>query len=717
MSKTPSFVSKTKVAATSRLSGAGAAKLAAKANLGGMEEKEIREKMLLKLSTSALSPADAKEMRLEPCTKAGARKRGLPSANECFVIPYFDLRGRPTKFFRARYVVDTRKGFDVLAGRKALRYAQPGDSVTEAYLPPMDVNWEAIAADDSIPVVITEGELKAACATKHGHPTIGLGGVWSFMSKRHEVALLPIFQQFEWKDRITYICFDSDAATNPDVVMAERKLAERLLALGADVRIVRLKAGADGSKMGLDDFIVANGPEQFSIMLEQAEPYAGSEMLHHLNERVVYVRNPGLIWDHQARMRMAPQSFTGHAYSDWVYTEFRELKNGSTSVTEVSAAQKWLKWPSRATVAGIDYAPGEDSITNAGYLNQWNGWGIPYPMEGDISPWHDLLDHIFGEEHDARRWFEMWCAYPFQHPGVKMATAAAIWGPVHGSGKTLIGHTLMRIYGATGERANSLEIKDTDLEDESNSWAEGKQFILADDITSRGDRKFMRRLMTMITQKMMRLNIKYVPQYSIKDCINYLFTSNDPDALFMDDQDRRFFVHEVKAGKFLAYKHYVAWRDSDSGVAALWHYFLNMDLAAFDPQAPAPMTSGKEAMIELGKSDLGAWVLNLRQNTDQVLTKAGLRGDLFTAQELHMVYDPGGDKRASPNALAKELRRAGIIVAGGDDSKLKRPDGSTIRAYAVRNIEHWRKASWKAACDHYNENHKDFAGKPASKKF
>lgn len=712
---TPSFVASTrgaKTPATSRLGTNGKTKLAAAGDLGGLSEAEVKDRMLAKLATSALTPEDAQIMGLIPTTRAGARRRGLPSATECFIIPYFLLNGKPSKFFRARFVEDTRKGFDKLAGRKALRYAQPVDSVTEAYLPPLDVNWASIAKTPVVPIVITEGELKAACACKHGHPTIGLGGVWSFMSKRHEVAMLPIFDEFDFKDREVFICFDSDAATNPDVVMAERKLAQRLLDLGAEVRIVRLKAAEDGGKMGLDDFIVINGADAFNTMLDEALAYAGSEMLHELNERVIYVRNPGLIWDHKEQMRIAPQSFTGHAYSDWVYTEFKELKNGSTQVTEIQAAIKWLKWPQRSTVSRIDYSPGEDDITQDGALNVWPGWGLPYPMEGDVSPWHELMDHIFAEEHESRRWFEQWLAYPLQHPGAKMATAAAIWGPVHGSGKTLIGHTLMRIYGR-----NAAEVKDTDLEDERNEWAENKQFVLADDITSRGDRKFMRRLMTMVTQKTMRLNPKYIPSYSVSDRINYLFTSNDPDALFMDDQDRRFFVHEVRAGKFINYRVYVAWRDSDSGAAALWHYLLNVDTKGFDPQAPAPMTAGKESMIELGKSDLGSWILELKQNTEAVLRKAGLRGDIFTANELHMAYDPMGDKRASTNALARELKRAGFIVAGGEASKLKRPDGSTFRAYAVRNTHHWERANWKMACDHYTENHPELAKPPVGKKF
>jgi hypothetical protein len=675
-------------------------KKAAATAAAGLTEAEVRERMLVKLQSSGLTAKDAVAMRLVPLTKAGAAKLKLPSVNECFVIPYFDLKGRPTKFWRARFVVDTRKGFDVLAGRKALRYVQPANSVTEAYLPPLGVDWTAIARNADEPLVITEGELKAACAVRHGFRTIGLGGVWSFQSTKHNTALLPIFHEFALSGRMVYICFDSDAATNPNVVAAERRLAERLLECGAVVHVVRLKPGKSGQKMGLDDFIVEYGPGDFQTLLDTAQEYEGSEVLHELNECVVYVRNPGLVWDHRLGTRMSPSGFVQHHYSDWVYTE-RVKGAKSDRLVEVRAAEKWLKWPARAAVDGLSFAPGQDRITQDNKLNLWTGWGVPDgPMEGDVSPWHHLLDHLFQDEHEARQWFERWCAYPLQYPGAKMATAAVLWGVVHGSGKTLVGHTLMRIYGK-----HATEINDDALDDERREWAENMQFVLADDITARGDRRFMRRLMTMITQKLLRLNPKYVPSYTVEDVINYYFTSNEPDAIYMDDQDRRFFVHEVRAGKYKDYKDYVAWRDSVSGIAALWYYLLHLDLGDFDPQAPAPMTTAKSTMIELGKSELGAWVRELRDNADAVLDKYKLQGDLFSAQELYALYDSAGDKRASVNALARELKRAGLPTAGGPDSKIKRPDGSTLRVYAVRNIDKWLKASWKEACEHYAHTH------------
>lgn len=685
---------------------------------------DVRLAMMAKLLTSDLSEADARLLKVKPFTAKECQALKLPATKAGFLIPYFDMRGKPLKFFRFRYMEDTRTGFQAATGKKPLRYAQPKNTPVEVYLPP-NIDWPAVAADPEQQLLITEGELKAACACKNGLACMGLGGVWSFQVKENGEPLLPVFNEFAWEGRVVYICYDSDAATNPDVVAAELRLAHRLLALGANVFVARIpmpEVGLEGEqkalKLGLDDYVVKHGIDAFNTVLADAIEFSSSKALHDMNRLVVYVRDPGMIFDHTTRQRMSPAAFKEHAYSNKHYYEEKVTKTG-TALVKMATAKEWLEWEHRAEVPGMSFCPGEGPITESGRLNTWQGWGLPEPMEGDVHEWHRLLKHLFngayctldnGEEVSATHYFTQWCAYPLQHPGAKMHVAAAIWGPVHGSGKTLVGETLRRIYG----NKHSSELKDANLEDDRFEWAENKQFVLADDITARGDRKFMRKLMTMVTQHSMYMNPKYIPAYTIEDCINYYFTSNDPDALFMDDQDRRFFVHEVTAGKF-DYHSYVQWMKSSSGPAALWHYLLAYDLTGFDPMAPAPTTQGKRAMISVGKSELGAWVQDFKANTDIILANAKLSGDIFSLKQLHMLFDPNSEKRTTANALGKELRRAGF-AAPSTGNPLKDADGRSFYAYCVRNMEQWEHVTWKEACEHY-QSHNPSAKKPAGKKF
>ena len=72
----------------------------------------------------------------------------------------------------------------------ALRYYQLPDSPPDIYLPNF-VDWALIREQPEKSILITEGEFKAACTTKHGIPTISLGGVWSFKSQKLWLSFFP----------------------------------------------------------------------------------------------------------------------------------------------------------------------------------------------------------------------------------------------------------------------------------------------------------------------------------------------------------------------------------------------------------------------------------------------------------------------------------------------------------------------------------------------
>ena len=254
--------------------------------------KEVERAMLAKLQDSTLTKDDAEALCLTPFIgpeMALSSLSVLPVHRAGFVIPYFDLDGKETGFYRYRYLeYGAESGFSALVAtqKKQFRYAQPPDTVNELYLPPL-VDWAGIALDPTIGIVITEGELKAACGCKHGIPTIGLGGVWCFKAVKHNLPILPMFAEFKWTGRRVIICYDSDAVTNPLVIQAENALATTLLELGAQVFVGRIRQIKEGKKCGLDDLVLEQGKEGLIQVLKEAEEWAVSRELFKLNEEVV----------------------------------------------------------------------------------------------------------------------------------------------------------------------------------------------------------------------------------------------------------------------------------------------------------------------------------------------------------------------------------------------------------------------------------------------
>ncbi|HOQ86592.1 MAG TPA: DUF3854 domain-containing protein [Phycisphaerae bacterium] len=173
---------------------------------------------------------------------------------------------------------------DPLPDRRELpKYLSPAKMPNHPYIPP---GVEQILADKTRPLIITEGEKKSLKATEEGFPTIGLSGVWNWKTKSEGV--LPELEAIKWKDRQGYIAFDSDLRVNSEVQAALRELVQMLEDRGARVRIVMLPSGPKGEKVGLDDFLVANGtsgPPALQQLLDTAP---------HLLDAVLTLIEPGL---------------------------------------------------------------------------------------------------------------------------------------------------------------------------------------------------------------------------------------------------------------------------------------------------------------------------------------------------------------------------------------------------------------------------------------
>lgn len=622
----------------------------ASAVITGPVNGALTQLYLAKLESSTLDESDARALSFEVCEKAPV---GLP-AKECgFKIPYFDIMGHETAFYRYRYLVDAWAGSKD-ATKKPIRYAQPGGSGVEIYLPPTII-WHEVAKDMAEPIVITEGELKAAAACKAGFSCIGLGGVWSWRQGARIAKVLK--EQIKWGGRDVFICYDSDALNNDQVLKAEGALARELMDWGAKPRIVRLPPIPQVGKTGLDDLLFHRGVDALQQALSDAYPFGEWKALHEMNERVVFIKAQCMVVERESKLKMRPSDFTGAQYKNYTYMAHETSSNGKSRTVKKFTAAEWMAWPQRSQVQTIAYLPGvHEQIVNNSF-NTWPGWGCA-PKPGDISPWTELLDHLFGKGTEVRWWFECWCAYALQHPGVKMFTAVVLWSLIHGVGKSIIGETLGCIYGA-----NYSQIKHGDIHTPFNEWSQDKQLVLAEEASGNDKRGLAEELKQLITQANVRINQKFQSAYSVPDCMNYLFTSNRPDALFLEDSDRRFMVHEIKALPLSQefYERFHKWKAGD-GPSHLFHYLLHLDTTGFSPRAPALQTTAKTEMQKLSKSDVDHWVWLLKHNPSEVLRLGAnpVSWTTATTADLLACYDPDRRGKVTENGLARALAKAGI---------------------------------------------------------
>jgi hypothetical protein len=243
------------------------------------QSRSVLPQHLAKLQSSGLTDETiaAAGLRSESNPAKVSAILGWPAKKlgPCLVFPARNADGSLNLNGKARLRPDRpRKN----AKGKPIKYEQPKGAVNWLYYPP---GTTAVLADATKPLVFTEGDLKALRSDQDGQPAVSVPGVYGWQKKRARDAagkptgprlLIPDFDAIALRGRTAYVAFDSDAATNTSVLLAEWHLAQALQGRGATVLVVRIPPGPNAAKVGLDDYLVQNGSASLSGLLASATP-------------------------------------------------------------------------------------------------------------------------------------------------------------------------------------------------------------------------------------------------------------------------------------------------------------------------------------------------------------------------------------------------------------------------------------------------------------
>lgn len=559
-------------------------------------------------SPRALAAADLARSGIPPSAASAAGFGVVPDARvlspeyaaaPALVIPYVDPwtgeavhyrnGAGPKPFARIRYLdaAPVRAVTNPFKPAKVQRYAQPGGSGVYAYFPPVaGFSWANVASDTEHPLLIVEGEKKALAATLHGFATIGLGGVHNFYNAG---AFLPELERIAWRGRHVYICFDSDAAHNPQIQAAEAKLATELsLHRGAALYLVRLPNLSSGDKQGVDDLLLHEGPDKLDALLQAAPRLRKIDAaVVALNQHVAWIEKEGCVYDLRSKEFIQKANFTnGSAYSA---LEIVAPTEKGTGVKRVSVAEAWLKHPHAQRYDYVEFAPESANPvlhTEAGglALNMWTGWA---PAPGDVQPFLDLTAFLFRDlEKDADLPLKL-LAYKAQHPGHKIPLALVLVGQ-QGCGKSLWAECARDAFAPY-----TAEVPSTALGMQFNGWTERTLLAVINEASAELLHRHAPTLRALISDKRVMLNEKFRVARQINSYTQYIITSNDRGAGAYSADDRRMVVvscprkreHEFYAGV-------AAWKHAGGG-RALLDYLLRYDLRGWQPPQQAPLTAEK----------------------------------------------------------------------------------------------------------------------------
>lgn len=687
------------------------------------------------LERSGISEADAERAGLFDVEDASEIYEDF-AAEPGLVIPYYLPDGEPMQFerdgaslpfCRVRYL-DPKVARGFTPG-KAQRYSQPGNSGTRAYFCPL-IDWPKLIGDAQEPLIITEGEKKAIAACAAGFPVIALGGVFNFTNGGDE--LMPELELVKWRGRDVYICFDSDAALNPNILAAEARLVDELQRKrGARCYLVRIpdEDTEDGAKVGLDDFLLAYGPAAFTGLLASCPSLGAMDAkIVSLNKTCAWIEQEGMVYDMEEKKFIKKDNFTTGSR----FSAIKHITVGGTQRKKepksLSVAAAWLTHPHAQRFGEILFRPGEGPVVETDHgrpaLNMWSGWeGI----EGDVTPWLDLTKFLFQslpEEHQDLPIKLM--AYKAQNPAEKVPLALVLVGP-QGCGKTLWAECLMDAFRPYSEAVTSKA-----FHGDFQGWLEKSLLVLINEAEGHDMTQGADVLKSLISDLKRPMNEKFRPARQINAYASYIITSNRRAVGAFAADDRRMIVVDCpKAREPAFYFDYVKpWRRRTNGKVLL-NYLLTLDLKGWEPPAVAPMTAEKylaytesltagqalaeemktadEQTIELWLDQATAWAQVAEVGNNPSLAAAARATlDGVKHMQIRPFYEPrelallfpnlvqtllGGkfDRSTPPGKISRELRDAGIpYLVCSDDPKGFRWKGLVRQYLVIAEFDEWK---------------------------
>jgi len=409
------------------------------------------------------------------------------------------------------------------------------------------------------------------------------------------------------------------------------------------------------------------------------------KVVKHMNESYAFLYDSSLI------VRLEDRAIQTKEMMSDRYSNTTVVAGSGDRVKRTTHFQAWFESPERREHIGFTLQPGEALIVND-RINLWTGWGA-IPSAGNVKPWNDLMDYLIGAGTEERKWLEQWISYPLKHPGTKLSTAVVIWSQQQGVGKSLLGETIKRLYGK-----HSKTITATELHDKNNGWAEDAVFVLGEENSSSDHRADANRLKHLVTGSDMFIHEKYKVARVAPNLLNFMFTSNHPNAFHLDIHDRRFFVSSIdgrpKSADF--YTDFVSWRDAPCSMDALMDHLLKVDLTGFEPFGHAPISKAKEKMIEESKTEIERWISDMLTD-GYIVNKLGT--EIISIPELVTLYhNDTGCGRTNATALSRALFRQLPYETRRVALRKKR-----LSLVTLQRPEFWNNQDSQAWADEYNK--------------
>jgi hypothetical protein len=350
----------------------------------------------------------------------------------------------------------------------------------------------------------------------------------------------------------------------------------------------------------------------------------------------------------------------------------------------VAYSKLWMRDPRRKTAQGVTFNAGAPVFCKdpdgRHCINTWRAPRRPaLPVRADYQAlFGEHVAYLFG---DHAALFLDWLAHVEQRPGELPHTGFVHVSDRTGTGRNWMSAVLCRVWpGLVAAGYNLTETLDSGF----NGRLAGKILAVDDEIRVGGGgfrHATQQRLKSIVTESDRLINPKYGRQHVERNACRWLLFSNHPDALAIDDADRRFNVIRcslpVKPPDYYR-RLYGALADPAFAVSVA-AMLAARDLRGFNPGAHSLRTEARAAMIAASRPELVGRLMDFAEDWP---------ADVVLAGDLRRAVGAEGAGAAWRHAVAD----AGFVRG----EKVTTAAGLRDRCFVIRNHALWQDAPAQA---------------------
>jgi hypothetical protein len=318
---------------------------------------------------------------------------------------------------------------------------------------PIPGGWVSLP-DDTL-VVVCESVVKACVVRKVlGTPTVGLNGVdgWSLgRGEPHRDLSIEMWSRFR-----ALVLYDSLSLINPTSaanVRRARDTVEELLGGFGNARLIRTSLPDappefEDGQWGVDDFVVARGPDALRELVAEAEVVPIEESSRVLFKMAFMNRQYGVLKKpvRVVSLEDPTQLWSFNDFSNYYKNENVRTIGARGRITLQAVTERWYAYENRRNILKLDFLPGQPRLLDDEMtLNLWQGFGVGGQGFGRAEElWYSTIVEALGEAEGNL--LVNFLAALVQDPSRKIGYYTYIYGRP-GTGKNFMMEPLKAIFG------------------------------------------------------------------------------------------------------------------------------------------------------------------------------------------------------------------------------------------------------------------------------